>query len=122
MKPKGAIICPEYKNNGLTASFSLSWDYAIEIPVRLLFERKNIRIEMWTTVKMPISSATELIRTADLAEDYLQQMGVAQKLEEGQQKILEAIDKVRQWFGVARKEGPICDTKKPGVRSPFFSF
>ena len=99
MKPQGPQIDPKYKNYLLTASFSIPWTYKIEMPIRLLFEEENISIEISTQVKMPVSSTTEFIRNVDMAEDYLQQCGIAQKLEEGQQKIIEAITKVREWLG-----------------------
>ena len=99
MKPSNMSLSTDYSNLVLTSSYSIQCSYDIGLPVRLLFSDEWLKIGVNTRVEMPVSNVTELIRNADMAEDYMEQYGIDKPIKEGIGKITEAIGKVKSWFG-----------------------
>ena len=103
MKPiiKKSDIDAEYHNAFLYATFSVDATYKIEIPVRLLGEKDNLRLSISTHVEMPVSDSVEMIRNTDMVWDYMERFGVAEKINEAKAKLEGALDKVNDWFDKA---------------------
>ncbi len=99
MKPRKVNIPqPDYDNSFFTSSLSIDASYSIELPVRMLFEKEWLSIDFACRVEMPVSNVTELIRNTGMAEDYMEQFGLTKPIQEGIDKIVEAIGKVKSWF------------------------
>ena len=98
MKPKNVSIPkPDYDNKFFTSSLSIDASYSIELPVRMLFEKEWLSIDFQCRVEMPVSNVTEMIRNTDMAEDYMEQFGLTKPIQDGINKIVEAIGKVKSW-------------------------
>lgn len=100
MKPmmtKGDINAV-YNSGFVYSTFSVDATYKIEMPIRLLGDDENMKLEVSTHVEVPVSDSVEMIRNIDMVWDYMERFGVAEKIEEAKTKLSEAFDKVNQWF------------------------
>lgn len=100
MKPimnKGDIHAV-YNSSFLYATFKVDAIYKIEMPIRLLGDKDNMKLEISTHVEVPVSDSVEMIRNIDMIWDYMERFGVADKINEAKGKLTEAFDKVNKWF------------------------
>lgn len=100
MKPmmnKGDIHAV-YESGIIYATFSVDAIYRIEMPIRMLGDSKNMRLEVSTRVEVPVSDSVEMIRNIDMIWDYMERFGVAEEVEKAKAKLEEALGKVNKWF------------------------
>ena len=98
MKPANQIITVEYNNGFIYSTFSVTVDYKIVMPIRLLGSNENISMSLSSHANMPVSDTAEFIRNVDMAEDYMEKYGIKEKLEEAKKKLDDAIQKAKDWF------------------------
>lgn len=98
MKPDLISAKAEYDYAFLYSTFKVTAEYEIVFPIRMLGESENVKITMSSHASMPVSDTTELIRNVNMVEDYLEQLGVKDALDELKTKITTAIDKATAWM------------------------
>lgn len=98
MKPDVRVAKADYKNGFIYSTFTVDVEYKIMLPIRMLGSNENVSLDFSTHVSMPVSDTTELIRNVDMVEDYLEQLGVMEKVDEFTAKITEAVTKAKEWM------------------------
>ena len=98
MKPKDVDVNPVYHNGIIYSTFSLSVNYKIELPIRMIGQDKNYQLSMSSHVELPVSDVPEMIRTVDMVEDYMEQLGIDKAIDEFKNKISETIGKAKEWM------------------------
>ena len=99
MKPSNPIIVVNYNNGFIYSTFSIDVEYKIVMPVRLLGDTENISMSISSHADMPVSDSTEFVRNVDMVEDYMEKYGIKEKIEQAKEKLSEAINKAKEWFG-----------------------
>lgn len=99
MTPKNQIVTAKYNTGFIYSTFSVDVEYKIVFPIRLLFSTENMSMSLASHANMPVSDTAEFIRNIDMVEDYMEKYGVAEKIDEMKQKLDEAIQKAKDWFG-----------------------
>lgn len=98
MSPDVRVAKADYKNGFIYSTFTVDVEYKIMLPIRMLGSKEYIYLDFSTHVSMPVSDTTELIRNVDMIEDYLEQLGVMEKVDEFTAKITEAVSKAKEWM------------------------
>lgn len=97
MSPTDVSVDAKYHNGVIYSTFSVDVQYSIELPIRMIGQKKNYSLNMAARVEQPVSDVPEMIRTVDMVEDYLEQTGVADAIEEFTKKISDSIGAVLKW-------------------------
>ena len=92
MQPASVVADATYNNGFIYSTFSVSVEYKVCIPVRLMGASDFVFMRLSSHADVPVSDTTEFIRNVDMVEDYLQRFNVPTKLEE-------LIAKVKEWTG-----------------------
>lgn len=98
MSPNVKQAKATYKNGFIYSTFTVDVEYKIMLPVRMLGSKDYYYLTFNTHISMPVSDTTELIRNVDMVEDYLEQLGVMEKVDEFTSKITEAVTKAKEWM------------------------
>lgn len=98
MKPKVKTATAEYNYGFLYSTFAVYVEYEIEFPIRMLGEDENVSITLHSHASMPVSDTTELIRNVNMVEDYLEQFGVMEAIDDFKAKITEVVSKAKDWM------------------------
>ena len=99
MEPKDVHVVPQYHNGVIYSTFSVDVDYKIELPIRMIGESENYSIKMSSHIELPVTDVPEMIRTVDMVEDYLEQLGVTEAVGELTEKLSQALGKAKDWMG-----------------------
>ena len=97
MKPQVKSASAKYKNGFFYSTFEVDVEYKIVFPIRMLGQKENLHITMYSHAAMPVSDTTELIRNVNMVEDYLEQFGITERFEEFKTKLSNAISSVGDW-------------------------
>jgi hypothetical protein len=87
-----------YHNAFIYGTFEITVEYEIVFPIRMIGADENVSIKMRSLASMPVSDTSEMIRNVDMIEDYLEQLGVIDKLQELKNKISDVVGKVFSWM------------------------
>lgn len=87
-----------YHNAFIYGTFEIAVEYEIVFPIRMIGADENVSIKMRSLASMPVSDTSEMIRNVDMIEDYLEQLGVIDKLQELKDKIGEVVSKLTGWM------------------------
>ena len=98
MKPDVKSATAKYNYGFLYSTFEVDVEYKIVFPIRMLGDKENMSMTMYSHVSMPVSDTTELIRNVNMVEDYLEQFGVKAKIEEFKAKIEDTVSKATDWM------------------------
>lgn len=98
MAPDVKTADAEYKNGFIYSTFIVDMEYRIKLPVRMIGRSDYYYLTFNSHISMPVSDSTELIRNVDMVEDYLEQLGVMEKVDTFTQKITEAVTKAKEWM------------------------
>ena len=99
MRPENTSVKMDYENSVVSSDFYIEAGYTIGLPVRLLFMDDWFSIDYKVRYEMPVGNATEWIRNADMAEDYMEQYGIKESYDAVKNKIIKAIATVKDWIG-----------------------
>jgi hypothetical protein len=98
MSPDVRLAKADYKNGFIYSTFTVDVEYKIMLPVRMLGSKDYFYLDFSTHISMPVSDTVELIRNVDMIEDYLEQLGVMEKVDAFTAKITEAVTKAKEWM------------------------
>ena len=98
MKPKDIKTNADYENDIIYGKFTVSVQYKIVLPVRLLGATENISMSLSSHSSVPVSDTAEFIRNIDMAEDYMEKFGIMDKIDDIKDKLGELFGKVKAWF------------------------
>lgn len=98
MKPDLKSATAEYDYAFLYSTFKVTVEYEITFPIRMLGQSENVSVTMSSHASMPVSDTTELIRNVNMVEDYLEQLGVKDALNDLKTKITTAIEEATAWM------------------------
>ena len=90
MTPSSVTVQSKYNNGFIYSTFSVDVEYEIKIPVRLLGASDFTYMRISSHADMPVSDTTEFIRNVNMVEDYMQQWGVTEKINN-------MIEKAKEW-------------------------
>lgn len=102
MKPNAHVddVKMEFNNHFIYSTLSVEVQYDVELPVRLMGSDWII-MTISTRIDVPVSDSPEFIKNIDLVEDYLQRLGITEKIdkvkEDISKKIKSITDKVEAW-------------------------
>ena len=92
MMPKYQSVEVDYKNYILCANFDIRVDYSITLPIRMLGEKENIKLNLSTTANQTVNNTATFIRDMDMVKDYMDASGVTDKIKD-------AFSKVKDFLG-----------------------
>ena len=98
MRPDIKSATAVYDYGFLYSTFQVTAEYEIVFPIRMLGQSENVSVTMSSHASMPVSDTTELIRNVNMVEDYLEQLGVMEKIDDLKAKISDAIGKAKEWM------------------------
>jgi hypothetical protein len=98
MKPKISKTTITFDNNFVYSAFSVDMEYRVPVPVKLLGEKEYFSLTVKTHAETAVTDVPEFMRNVNMAEDYLEQTGVKDKLDEGMAKITGAINEAKAKF------------------------
>lgn len=97
MKPDVKSVSAKYNSHFIYATFEVTVNYEIELPIRMLGDTENIRLKFSTHRSMPVTDTVELIRNINMIEDYMQRIGVDKDIAALKEKISEAVGALGKW-------------------------
>jgi len=93
MKPsKNGNAKVNFNNSYLYSTFSIDLDYKITVPIKLIGASDTFHINYSSHAETPVTDVPEFMRNINMVEDYLDQTGE-------KEKINEAIQKAKSLFG-----------------------
>ena len=98
MSPDVRTVTAKYKNGFIYSTFTVDVEYKIKLPLRMIGRKDPYSLDFSTHISMPVSDTAELIRNVDMVEDYLEQLGVMEKVDDFTQKITDAVTKAKEWM------------------------
>jgi hypothetical protein len=98
MKPKPSKTTITFDNNFVYSTFSIDLEYRVPVPVKLLGAKEYFALTVKTHAETAVTDVPEFIRNVNMAEDYLEQTGVKEKIDEGKAKIMGAINEAKAKF------------------------
>lgn len=97
MKPQVKSVSAKYNYGFLYSTFEVDVEYKIVFPIRMLGQKENASMTMYSHASMPVSDTTELIRNVTMVEDYLEQFGITERFEEFKTNLSETMNQVTFW-------------------------
>ena len=92
-----SVLCVcTYKGSLVEPAFVAEVTYVIEFPIRFLFSDETITLEMSEKSESPIVDMGDFIGTIDMLEDYYQNTGAEEKVNN---KISGIKNKINEFFG-----------------------
>jgi hypothetical protein len=98
MKPEPSKTTITFDNNFIYSTFSVDLEYRVPVPVKLLGANEYFSLRVKTHAETAVTDVPEFMRNVNMAEDYLEQTGVKDKIDEGLAKITGAIDEAKAKF------------------------
>lgn len=104
MEPQDIKISADYSAGFLYSTFSVDVSYNIAIPIRLLGMDDFILYRVSSHTQMPVTDSVELIRNIDMVWDYMERLGLDEKVNGIRGKIDEVMGNVDKWFSNGKEK------------------
>jgi hypothetical protein len=98
MKPEASKLTISFDNKFVYSTFSVDLEYKVPVPVRLLGAKEHFILQVKTRSETAVTDIPEFMRNINMVEDYLEQTGVQEKIDEGKAKIMNSIKSAKEKF------------------------
>ncbi|MDR2421587.1 MAG: pilus assembly protein [Oscillospiraceae bacterium] len=98
MKPQPSKTTVSVGSSFIYLTLSVDLEYKLPVPVKLLGTKEYFSLKVKTHAEKAVTDTAEFMRNVNMAEDYLEQTGVKEKIEEGKAKITNAINEAKEKF------------------------
>lgn len=95
MSPRNVNIDVEPRLNILVSSLQVSCEFDIQLPIRMIFSKENVKFHYKISTVEPIGDPSEFVRNVSLVKDLLERSAKAQEM---YGKIKAALDQVGRFI------------------------
>ena len=97
MEPDVSEVSVEFNNGFIYSTFSVDVEGKVKIPLRMLFEKEFLFMNVSCHMDVPVSDTSEFLRNVNMVEDYLEKFGIKEKIDDAREKLIGVINKIDEW-------------------------